>query len=85
MSDTFLENQISELETMITNINEAINVLITGTHQSYQLETGQTSQRVTRLDLDQLKKTRSDLIAERSDLIAACGLDRSVVTVVPGF
>ena len=85
MSDTFLTTQITEIETIITNINAAINALLIGDHQSYLLDTGQSQQRVTRLDLDALRKMRTDYIAERDELLAACGLNRSVVTVGPAF
>lgn len=85
MADTFLTDQITEIETIIANINAAINALLTGTHQSYLLDTGQTQQRVTRLDLDALRKMRSDYISERDELRASCGLGRSVVTVGPCF
>ena len=85
MSDTFLITQITEIETIITNINTAINALLTGNHASYLLDTGQTQQRVTRLDLERLRKMRTEYIAERDELQAACGLNRSVVTVGPAF
>lgn len=85
MADQFLLDQITETETIIININTAINVLLSGKHQSYELNTGQTSQRVTRLNIDELRKMRTAYITERDDLRSACGLNSSVITVLPGY
>lgn len=85
MSDQFLLDQITEIETIIESINTAIkNVLMYG-HSSYSLNSGQSEQKVSRLDLDKLRLMRKEYMKERNNLMAACGLTRSVVVVTPGF
>lgn len=76
-------NEIANLKVIIHAYNTAILALTLGTHQSYQLDTGQTSQRVTRLDLSSLIETRKLLVDELETRQAAAGLLRSVVTVIP--
>lgn len=85
MSNAFLITQIDELETIIIALNAAIVALLSGDHISYELDTGQTRQRVTRLELPELRITRNDMLVEYQSLCALAGLSRSVVTVRPGF
>ena len=77
--------EIENLRTIIWNYSEAIQYLIKNSHQSYQLDTGQTTQRVTRLDLRSLIDTRKILVSELDERLSAAGLRRSVVTVRPAF
>lgn len=81
----FLEDSYCNLQEIIFSFDQAISALLTGTHQSYQLNTGQSEQRVTRLDLADLIKTRKELMSELSSLAARLGKVRSVVTITPGF
>lgn len=83
--DQFLLDQITEVEALITKTNTAIGELLTGNHESYELDTGQSRQGVVRLDLAKLKNFLNYLMSERASLRAACGLDRSVVNVIPGY
>lgn len=48
-------------------IDAAIDAMISGGHQSYELDTGQGKQRVSRLDLDKLRKQRDYWIALAND------------------
>ena len=63
-----LEDEFQNLKNLIFKYDEAISALLTGTHQSYQLDTGQTMQRVTRLNLAELYSTRKQLMSELSTL-----------------
>lgn len=74
---------IENLRTIIWEYDKAILALVSGTHQSYLLDTGQTSQRVTRLDLKNLVETRRLLIDELETREARTG--RGVVTVRPDW
>jgi hypothetical protein len=85
MADQFLLDQITEIETIITNLNTVINTVLTGGHAQYSFDSGQTSQEVTRLDLGKLRLLYNDLITQRDALRSACGLNESVVNVRPGF
>lgn len=85
MADEFLLSQITEIEAIIVLLNTAIREVLISGHSSYSLNTGQTEQQVSRLDLTKLRKMRTDYIAERDSLRSACGLGEPVVNVRPGF
>ena len=71
MSD-FLAQQLPVLEAQITAYQNAITALATGGIQSYTLNTGQTVQAVTRLDLDKLQATLDALLNRYTMLSARC-------------
>ena len=55
MDATFLQARITATQASIVAYEAAILALASGV-QSYQLDTGQTDQRVTKLDLDALRR-----------------------------
>ena len=65
-----LEDQYQNLKVLVFKYEEAIDALLTGGHQSYELDTGQTRQRVTRFDLKDLQDMR-DIAATRLATLAA--------------
>jgi hypothetical protein len=71
MSD-FLADQLPILEAQITAYQNAITALATGGMQSYTLNTGQTVQTVTRLDIDKLQTTVDALLNRHTVLSARC-------------
>ena len=81
----FNRSEIENLRTMIYEYSKAIKALVSGRHASYQLDTGQSSQRVTRNDLQKLVETRRLLIDELEARQSAAGLTRSAVTVYPSW
>ena len=83
MADAFLETQITATESQITALNEAILFLSTNPHKSYQLDTGQSSQRVTRDNLLELQQQLDILINRRASLQARC--NGAVIQLRPGF
>jgi len=60
----FLCEQIPVIKTQITAVNAAVLYLLNNPHKSYQLDTGQSSQRVTRDDIDMLNK-QVDILSNR--------------------
>jgi hypothetical protein len=68
--DTFLQNQVTETETLITAYNAAIIALTTGGVQSYNLNTGQTTQTVTNLNIKDLNDALDGLYNRRATLKA---------------
>jgi hypothetical protein len=76
--------EIENLKTIIYEYSKAIKALVSGTHSRYDINTGQTSQSVTRLDMSMLVNTRKQLIDELETRQAQAGLIRSCVQVVPG-
>ena len=83
MADAFLETQIAATEAQITALNTAILFLSTNPHKSYQLDTGQSSQRVTRDNLLELQQQLDILLNRRSTLQARC--DGAGLQLIPGF
>ena len=72
MTDAFLETQITATETQITALNTAIAFLYANPTESYELDTGQSRQRVKRQDLDSLQSQIDTLLDRRSTLQARC-------------
>jgi len=68
---------------LIYNIEVAIDALVQGGHRSYELNTGQTTQRVTRENLNELYDLRKNLISELETRLATENINRPVVTVIP--
>lgn len=85
MADQFLLDQITEIETIITSLNTAIINVLAGGHSSYSLNSGQTETKVSRLDLDKLRLMQKEYLKQRDNLRSACGLNRNVVNVIPGY
>lgn len=83
MADAFLETQITATEAQITALNAAILFLSTNPHKSYQLDTGQSSQRVTRDNLLELQQQLDILLDRRSTLQARC--NGATLQIRPGF
>ena len=64
-----LEDEYQNLKNLIFKYDEAISALLTGGHGSYQIDTGQSMQRVTRLDLAMLQEKR-DIAENRLNTLA---------------
>ncbi len=80
-----LENEFQNLKNLIFKYDEAISALLTGTHQSYQIDTGQSSQKVTRLDLNSLQSTRDKLTSELDTLATRLRKQAGVIQTRPGW
>ncbi len=78
-----LSDEYNNLKNLVFKYDEAISALLTGGHASYQIDTGQTMQRVTRLDLAMLQEKRD--IAENKLNTLALRLRKTagVVQAVP--
>lgn len=78
MADQFLKDQIEQIKNEITALNAAILALTANPHKSYNLDTGQSKQSVTREDLQRLGDWRDSLLNQYYTLTARC--DGSGVT-----
>lgn len=83
--ETFLANEYKNIQQLIFIYDQAISFLITNNHQSYELDTGQSKTRVTRVDLAELESTQSKLLKRLDALASRLGYNRSVVVVTPGY
>ena len=84
-SDDFLQAQYEDQKIIVTSYAAAINALLTGKVQSYELDTGQTRQRVTKFDIAELQEAYKIALSQLREFEAALGIGRSVVTVVPAW
>ena len=81
-SDTFWKDELTNLKILLNKVNTAIQTLITGNHASYEIDTGQTTQRVTRQDLEKLSVWRDSLMSSIRDLELKLGVGKSGVRYV---
>lgn len=71
MDKATLEASLTETKAMITETQAAISALTVGGAQSYSLNTGQSTQTVTKLNISALKTSLSELYYDCSVLEAA--------------
>lgn len=83
-ADTFWSDQLTAAKAMVTAYNAAILAFATSNIQSYQLDTGQTRQLVSRAALSTLKNTRDSLLSEVAGLEARLGC-RGTTHMMPGY
>lgn len=84
LSATFIQARIDKAEERIDATEEAIHAITVGGAQSYTLDTGQNVQKVTKLDLKDLRASISsdlNLITTLEARLTGSG----VVTVRPAF
>jgi len=72
MADSFWLNQLTKAKAQATELDEAIVFLYANPHKSYTLDTGQSSQQVSRPDLDSLQSQYDLLLNRISTLEARC-------------
>lgn len=84
MDRAFLEDRIAATKAQIVAFEDAILALASGTVQSYTLDTGQSRQTVTKLDLDSLRKS-IDSLYNRCVILETRLNGGGSVTVGPGW
>lgn len=80
----WLDARIAATKTQIENYEDAIAQLGSGAVQSYSLDTGQTRQSVTKLDLQGLQAT-VDSLYNRLDILRNRRYGTGVTTMRPDF
>jgi len=80
-----ITTRIAEVESLISIVNTGITELISSGHQSYELDTGQSTQRVQRLSLQQLREMRKQFYEELNELNSIAGNNRNAVTMSQDF
>jgi hypothetical protein len=84
MDAAFLQARIDATKAQIIAYEDAATALASGGVQSYTLDTGQSRQTVTRLDLDNLQKTIDSLYNRLATLEARLN-GSGTVTVRPAW
>lgn len=80
MDSAFIQARITATKAQIVAYETAAEALATGGVQSYTLDTGQSRQTVTRLDLDALQKTIDSLYNRCATLEARLNGSGTVTT-----
>lgn len=83
MADSFWTDQLTLAKAQATALNTAILFLYANPHQSYTLDTGQSSQRVTRPDVERLQDQYDGLLNRIATLDARC--NGASQQVIPGW
>lgn len=83
MASTFWQERLTKTGEIIVTYEDAILALTAGTIQSYQLDTGQSSQRVTKFNIEVLEGALDSLYNRYATLEARC--NGTALIVVPGF
>lgn len=84
-STQFWTDELENLRVLLFEINKGIKTILTQGHASYQLDTGQGSQRVTRLNLAELKDLRSEIMFQINEVEILLNIRKSVIQVCPGW
>ena len=80
---TFWEDQLTNKKILLYEVQKAILQLQSGKIQSYQLDTGQSSQRVTRQNIAALSDYEQNLLSDIRDLelkLGKCGKGTTIMT-----
>lgn len=82
----FYTDELTNSKILLFEIDKAILTITQGNHQSYKLNSGQSSQTVTRADLPSLINRRQELIGQirQLEILLGCG-NPSVINTRPGW
>jgi len=69
---TFMQERITKTKTLIVAYEDALLALATGGVQEYRLNTGQSDQKVTKMDVKDLQNTVDSLYNTLATLEARC-------------
>jgi hypothetical protein len=83
MAEQFWLDQITASKAQVTALNAAILFLYSNPHQSYTLNTGQSSQTVRRPDVERLQDQLNGILNLIATLEARC--NGASQQIVPGF
>jgi len=72
MADSFWLDELTKAKAQAAALNTAITFLYANPHKSYTLESGQSSQQVSRPDLDSLQRQYDGLLNRIASLEARC-------------
>lgn len=73
LSTSFFTERLQKTESQIASYEDAIDFLIANPTRSYTLDTGQSSQTVTRYNLKDLQDQLNILYSRRDSILARCG------------
>ncbi len=80
-----LENEYQNLKNLVFKYDEAISAILTGGHQSYQLDTGQSMQRVTRFNIKEIQEMRDIAAGKLADLAVRLRKTAGQIQALPAW
>ena len=80
-----LEDEFQNLKNLIFKYDEAISAILTGGHQSYQLDTGQSMQRVTRFNIKEIQEMRDIAAGKLADLAVRLRKTAGQIQALPAW
>ena len=83
--DEHLENEYQNLKNLVFQYDEAIAAILTGGHQSYQLDTGQSMQRVTRVNIKEIQEMRDVAAGKLADLAVRLRKTKGQIQALPAW
>jgi hypothetical protein len=84
-SQTYYQNTLNNSKILLFQIDKAIFAITSGGHHSYTINSGQSTQTVTRENIAELIKSRDDLLYTISTLEERLNIRKSVIHAVPGW
>ncbi len=80
-----LENEYQNLKNLVFKYDEAIAAILTGGHASYQLDTGQSMQRVTRFNIKEIQEMRDVAAGRLADLAVRLRKTAGQIQALPAW
>lgn len=80
-----LEDEFQNLKTLVFKYDEAISAILTGGHASYQLDTGQSMQRVTRFNIKEIQEMRDVAAGRLADLAVRLRKTKGQIQALPAW
>jgi hypothetical protein len=79
------ESELQNAKILLYEVNKGINTIITQGHSRYEINTGQSSQSVTRMSLEDLRQLRTELINQIDEYEKFLGIRSNTIQICPGF
>ena len=79
------EDEFQNLKTLVFKYDEAIAALLSGHHASYQLDTGQSMQRVTRFNIKEIQEMRDVAAGKLADLAVRLRKTAGQIQALPAW
>ena len=82
---TSWESELQNNKILLYEVNKGINTILTQGHAKYEINTGQSSQSVTRMSIEDLRQLRTELINMIDELEKLLGIRSNTIQICPGF
>jgi hypothetical protein len=84
-SQQYYSDELENSRILLFEVDKAIFAITSGNHHSYTINSGQSTQTVTRENISELIKSRDDLLYTISELECRLNIKKAVIHAVPGW